>query len=151
MGGVVYHVTNRGNARNDVFHKSEDFAAFLNLMRQASERLPMRMLAYCLMTNHFHLVLWPHEDGDSDRPQQIRERSLLDWISLHVNDGEEVFSQKKIGMDVREQLMPVGQGRQQAIGGDRRIAVCGDCLLHSMLPAQPRLRTRPVQALYQWT
>lgn len=69
-GNVVYHVINRGNARNDVFHKPEDFAAFLKLMRQASERLPMRLLAYCLMNNHFHLVLWPHEDGDLSRWMQ---------------------------------------------------------------------------------
>jgi len=67
---VVYHVINRGNARNEVFHKPEDFAAFLKLMREASERLPMRLLAYCLMSNHFHLVLWPHNDGDLSRWMQ---------------------------------------------------------------------------------
>ena len=70
VGGLVYHVINRGNARGDVFHKPEDFAAFLNLMRQASERLPMRLLAYCLLGNHFHFVLWPHEDGDLSRWMQ---------------------------------------------------------------------------------
>ena len=69
-GNVVYHVINRGNARNDVFHKPEDFVAFPKLMRQASVRLPMRLLAYCLMNNHFHLVLWPHEDGDLSRWMQ---------------------------------------------------------------------------------
>ena len=55
---------NRGNGRAEVFHKKEDYIAFLDLMGQAQERLPMRLLAWCLMPNHFHLVLWPHEDGD---------------------------------------------------------------------------------------
>jgi putative transposase len=36
-------------------------------MRRAGERLPMRILAWCLMPNHFHLVLWPYEDGDLGR------------------------------------------------------------------------------------
>lgn len=70
VGNVVYHVINRGNARNDVFHKPGDFAAFLKLIGDASERLPMRLLGYCVMDNHFHLVLWPHEDGDLSRWMQ---------------------------------------------------------------------------------
>jgi len=36
-------------------------------MRRASERIPMRVLAWCLMPNHVHLVLWPHFDGDLGR------------------------------------------------------------------------------------
>ena len=37
-GGFVYHVLNRGNGRSDVFHKDDDFAAFVNLMREAHEK-----------------------------------------------------------------------------------------------------------------
>lgn len=70
VGDVCYHVINRGNARGDVFHKDEDFAAFVKLVEQACERLPLRVLAYCLMPNHFHLVLWPFGDGDLSRWMQ---------------------------------------------------------------------------------
>src|SRR3972149_9188393 len=70
VGDVCYHVLNRGNARQEVFHKKEDYAAFLDLMEEAVERLPMRMLAWCLIPNHFHLVLWPHGDGDLSRWMQ---------------------------------------------------------------------------------
>jgi putative transposase len=61
---------NRGNARAKVFHKDDDYAAFVRLFEPACERLPMRILGYCLMPNHFHLVLWPHEDGDLGRWMQ---------------------------------------------------------------------------------
>jgi putative transposase len=64
LGGYCYHVLNRGNGRRTVFHKDSDFAAFLKLLRQAGERTPVRLLAYCLMPNHFHLALWPRADGD---------------------------------------------------------------------------------------
>jgi putative transposase len=68
-----YHALNRGNARQEVFHKPEDYAAFLRLMAEANERPQgpaMRVLAYCLMPNHFHLVLWPRADGDLSRWMQ---------------------------------------------------------------------------------
>ena len=68
--GYCYHVLNRGNARQRVFHKDADYAAFLGLFDEAQERCPMRVLAYCLMPNHFHLVLWPREDGDVSRWMQ---------------------------------------------------------------------------------
>jgi putative transposase len=69
-GGICYHVFNRGNARAEVFHKPEDYAAFLRLLKEAGERQQMRLLAYCLMPNHFHLVLWPRHDGDLGRYMQ---------------------------------------------------------------------------------
>jgi putative transposase len=62
-----YHVLNRGNGRAEVFHKDEDFAAFVRLFEPACERLPMRLVGWCLMPNHFHLVLWPRGDGDLGR------------------------------------------------------------------------------------
>jgi putative transposase len=61
---------NRGNARADVFHKEQDYAAFVALFEPACERIPMRLLGYCLMPNHFHLLLWPHNDGDLGRWMQ---------------------------------------------------------------------------------
>jgi putative transposase len=64
LGGYCYHVLNRGNGRRTVFHKEGDFAAFLKLLREAGERLDVRLLAYCLLSNHFHLLLWPRQDGD---------------------------------------------------------------------------------------
>ncbi len=56
-GGYRYHVLNRGNAHAEVFHKPEDYRALLALLSEATLRTPMRLLAYCLMPNHFHLVL----------------------------------------------------------------------------------------------
>ena len=57
--GVVHHVINRGNDRRRVFRKRGDYLAFLRFMREAQDRVPSRILAYCLMPNHFHMVVWP--------------------------------------------------------------------------------------------
>lgn len=69
-GGICYHVLNRGNGRAEVFHKDDDYVAFLKLLAEANERLPVRILGYALMPNHFHLVLWPRGDGDLSRWMQ---------------------------------------------------------------------------------
>jgi putative transposase len=54
-----YHVLNRGNGRMTLFHKHEDFTAFLNVLREGLEQYPADLFCYCLMGNHWHLVLRP--------------------------------------------------------------------------------------------
>lgn len=63
-GGVVYHVLNRANARMTIFDDDDDYLAFFRILREAHERVDMRILAWCVMPNHWHLVLWPRADGD---------------------------------------------------------------------------------------
>ena len=62
--GLCLHVLNRSNGRATVFAHPEDYSAFLEVMTQACKRHPIRLLAYCLMPNHFHFVVWPLEEGD---------------------------------------------------------------------------------------
>lgn len=57
--GLIYHVINRGNNRQDVFRKEEDFQAFLRVLTELKARKPFELYGYCLMSNHFHLLLKP--------------------------------------------------------------------------------------------
>ncbi len=67
VAGLPYHALNRGNRRASVFHKPADYDAFVEAIADSCRRLPMDLLGYCLMPNHFHLVLRPHADGDLGR------------------------------------------------------------------------------------
>src|SRR4029079_18469056 len=67
LGGYCYYVLNRRNSRRAVFRKPADYDAFVELLGEAQERVPMRLIAWCLMPNHFHLVVWPRGDGDLSR------------------------------------------------------------------------------------
>jgi putative transposase len=58
-GGFVYHVLNRGVARLPLFETPADYAAFLRVLAEALDECPMRILAFVLMPNHWHFVLWP--------------------------------------------------------------------------------------------
>jgi len=64
LGGLVYHVWNRSNERLSIFEKDQDYAAFERILEEIRERMSTRILGYCLMPNHWHLVLWPSEDGE---------------------------------------------------------------------------------------
>jgi putative transposase len=60
----IHHVLNRGNRRQTIFHKAQDYAAFMNILGETLDQVPMRILAMGLMPNHFHLVLWTSKGSD---------------------------------------------------------------------------------------
>src|SRR5260370_7602215 len=72
--GLVYHTLNRGNGRRTLFFKDEDYRAFERVLEEAQARTPTRLLAYCLMPNHWHFVLWP------EQPRQLSR--FLGWLTL---------------------------------------------------------------------
>jgi putative transposase len=86
VGGVCYHVINRGVARLEVFHKDADYRAFLDMMAEGNARLPMRLLGLCLMPNHFHLVLRPRGDGDLSRWMHWLMTSQVSRYRRHYHD-----------------------------------------------------------------
>jgi putative transposase len=75
--GAVHHVVNRGNRRNVIFHKPGDYDAFVEVLKEACARFEMRLLAFCVMPNHWHLVLWP--------PEHVALSTFMQWLtSTHV-------------------------------------------------------------------
>ena len=92
VGGVCYHVLNRGNAGQKVFRKQGDYESFLKLMENAHARLPMRVIGYCLMPNHFHFLLWPHADGDLSRWMQWLMTAHVRRYHRHYNSTGHVWT-----------------------------------------------------------
>ncbi len=64
MGGLVYHVLNRAVGRGTLFEKHADYEAFEHVLKQAWDRHGTRIVSYCLMPTHWHLVLWPRKDDE---------------------------------------------------------------------------------------
>jgi putative transposase len=74
MGGIVYHVMNRGSRRGMLFESDRQYDEFESVLREAIGRRPIRLLNYCAMPNHFHLTVWP--ECDSDLPR------FMHWLTL---------------------------------------------------------------------
>lgn len=75
--GLVYHALNRGNNRGDVFAEDDDREAFLVALGRTRDRYPFRLFGYCLMSNHFHLLLRPE-------PGQTISRILQSLTVAHT-------------------------------------------------------------------
>ena len=64
VDGLPYHVLNRGNRRQTIFSQPSDYEVFLTTIADALQHLSLAILAYVIMPNHFHLVLWPKEGSE---------------------------------------------------------------------------------------
>ena len=71
---AIYHVLNRANARMTIFEDDEDYEAFERALEEAVERTRTRLLAYCVMPDHWHLIVWPRQDGELSR--------FVGWLTL---------------------------------------------------------------------
>ncbi len=80
----MYHVLNRGNGRMWIFHKAEDFGRFERVLAEGLERYHVDLLTYCLMPNHWHLVVRPKTDDALGR--------WMGWVSVtHVRRHHERY------------------------------------------------------------
>jgi len=73
-GGLAYHVMNRSSGHLVLFEDVGDYEAFERVLGQVRTREGMRVCAYTLMPNHFHLVVWPAEDGQLSR--------FMQWLTM---------------------------------------------------------------------
>jgi putative transposase len=80
-GGLIYHVLNRGVGRQALFDDPADYAAFLRVFRDVLGQEPIRVCGYCLMSNHWHLVLWPEREGQLSRfMQRLTVTHVRRWV-----------------------------------------------------------------------
>src|SRR5271163_4560614 len=87
-GGFVYHVLNRAVGRATLFDKATDYLAFEKVLREAHDWLPVPLLAYCIMPNHWHLVLWPQRDGElSEYLRWLTVTHTQRWHANHHTAG----------------------------------------------------------------
>lgn len=129
--GAVYHVTARGNRQESIFASDRDRATLLHIIGDAMMRFDGRVLAFCLMGNHYHLVL-------------RTERANLSQTMRHVNGVyTQTFNQRhtKVGH--------VFQGRFKAILVDSEAYLLTVCRYVDLNPVRARLVDEP--AAWRWS
>jgi putative transposase len=65
--GLVYHVIKRGNNRDVIFAEEEDYQRYLNTLQRYKKKYGFKLFAYCLMTNHVHLLIKVGQEGTISR------------------------------------------------------------------------------------
>ncbi len=76
LRGEVHHLLNRGNNRQTLFHKDSDYRCLVECMRVAKVKVPVRIFAFVIMSNHFHLVA---QSKDID----TLSRFMHTWMTTH--------------------------------------------------------------------
>jgi len=122
---AVYHVTSRGNARNDIFLSDQDRADFLNILASVVKRYNWLCHAYCLMDNHYHLLI---ETPDGNLSRGMRQ---LNGVYTQKNN----WRHNKTGH--------LFQGRYKAILVDKDNYLLELCRYVVLNPSRAHMSERP--------
>jgi REP element-mobilizing transposase RayT len=129
--GALYHVTARGNARQDIFLNDEDRQQFLGMLARVVSRFHLLLHAYCLMDNHFHLVVETLEGNLSKAMRQLNGVYTQAFNRRHGRVGH------------------VLQGRFKAIIVDRDSYLLELCRYVVLNPVRAKAARKPDS--YQWS
>lgn len=129
--GAVYHVTARGNARLPIFRQERDFLSFLDILQQVSNKYNWICHTYCLMSNHYHLLI---ETPDGNLSTGMRQ---LNGVYTQA------FNKKN------RRVGHVFQGRYKAILIQKESHLLGVCRYVVLNPVRARVVERPEQ--WKWS
>ena len=125
-GGIIYHVLNRANGRMRLFDGAADYELMLAVLGEAHARVAMRTLGYCIMPNHWHLVLWPRGDGDlSEFMRWLTVTHTQRWHASHGTAGAGHVYQGRYKSFPVQRTRPSAEARRQGMleGGDAVLSV----------------------------
>jgi len=84
---AYYHVMNRGRGRQNIFHDKDYFEAFLKTLEEAHQRFGIQILCYCLMSNHYHLLVKTPEANLGRAMRHINGLYTQRYNRLKKSDG----------------------------------------------------------------
>lgn len=85
LPGHPHHITQRGNRRQDVFFQDSDYSDYLQFLKEWCDRERVEIWAYCLMTNHVHLIVKPEESSNLAKAIGETHRRYTRMINLREN------------------------------------------------------------------
>ena len=88
--GTVYHITSRGNAQADILFTDADWRAFLDTLAETIDRFGCLCHAFCLMTNHYHLLV-ETPDANLSRGMRCVNGVYTQWINHQHNRTGQIF------------------------------------------------------------
>src|SRR6184192_2866099 len=90
FAGALYHIGARGNRRQQIFSCATDYRRFLAILAFVVERFGWRCLTYCLMPNHFHLLVETPEPNISEG-MQLLNGTYAQWFNLRYGYDGHLF------------------------------------------------------------
>ncbi|MBI5102758.1 MAG: transposase [Nitrospirae bacterium] len=129
--GAVYHVTSRGNDRKAIYSSDEDRAAFLDILANTNKRFNWLCHAYCLMNNHYHLIIETPDGNLSKGMRQLNGVYTQAYNRKHGRAGH------------------IFQGRYKAILVEKESHLLEACRYVVLNPVRAKGAAHPEQ--WQWS
>jgi len=129
--GAVYHITSRGNERKEIYRDARDRSLFLDLLHQVNQRTGWLCHAYCLMDNHYHLLIETPEPNLSQGMRQLNGRYTQGFNRMHDRVGH------------------VFQGRYRAIVLEKESHLLEVCRYVALNPVRAKAVERPEE--WNWS
>ncbi|WP_066042712.1 transposase [Bathymodiolus septemdierum thioautotrophic gill symbiont] len=85
FANIPHHVTQRGNRKTDVFFCDKDKDYYLELLQEYTTKHQVKVLAYCLMTNHIHLILQPATADGLQKVLKLLHMRYSQYINKQQN------------------------------------------------------------------
>jgi len=92
--GLPHHVTHRGNRRADIFLHPADRTAYLGFLAGCAAKADLKIWAYCLMTNHVHLIAVPGNETSLARGVGLADRAYALWINERKQWSGHLWSER---------------------------------------------------------
>ncbi|MFC4023527.1 transposase [Oceanobacillus longus] len=90
---TYYHVSSRGNRRDLLFKEEADYKVFFKILHNVHEKSPFKLASYCLMSNHYHLLLNTTEQPISKVMSMVNKR-YADYFNTKNNVSGHVFEKR---------------------------------------------------------
>lgn len=129
--GAVYHVTSRGNDRKSIYASHEDRAAFLDILADTNRTFNWLCHAYCLMNNHYHLIIETPDGNLSKGMRQLNGVYTQSYNRRHGRSGH------------------IFQGRFKAVLVEKESHLLEACRYVVLNPVRAKAATHPEQ--WQWS
>jgi REP element-mobilizing transposase RayT len=146
----VHHVTARGNGKQDVFTDDADRHLFMKLLRDAIRRFDWRCLTYCLMDNHFHLLVQTTEPN-LGAGMQVLNGANAQWFNKYVGRRGHLFEDRyrSVRIETQEHLL---EACRYVVLNRVRAGACADVAdwSWSSYHATAALRRRPRYLTVDW-
>ena len=85
--GAWHHIINRGSGKRTIFHGQEYYQLFLDLLHKVVDRYQIQVHAYCLMSNHYHLIVHSPQGNLSEAMQYLNSMYVRRYNKWQNTDG----------------------------------------------------------------
>jgi putative transposase len=94
LDGNYYHVFNRGSRKGNIFFSEENYSYLLRLIKANAKKYSTSIVAYCLMPNHYHLLLFQQEGGSISKTLQTTINSYVQAVNKKYDFSGSLFEDR---------------------------------------------------------